>query len=194
MTKSVSFAFPSLSFSATILTGTSFPSTDTLSFHFRIPGSIGKFVRKLIHFKGENPPYAYRSSEGVWNVIVFCSLRGYSNQADQETITVYFVAHSQCVSGMNSSAFPPVHLHFQRIFGEIVTGQGTLSIFSRLVSGIIGILNSTSRFCEMLSSVFSGKIFVTFAQDIASKMILTSSARLTPWIDRMLLLKVTEYS
>ncbi|HBA45376.1 TPA: hypothetical protein DEG21_01865 [Patescibacteria group bacterium] len=62
------------------------------------------------------------------------------------TDTLYSVAHSQYFSGTNSTTFHPVHLHFPAIFGVISTGQGKLSLLSKEVRGISGILNKTSKF------------------------------------------------
>gem|GEM_PF-3026751 len=86
------------------------------------------------------------SKSGVLKVISFFSLSGKSNHVVLLTVTLYSVAHSQCVVGMNSIIFPEVQLHFQLIFGVISIGQGRLSLLFRLVRGIRGILNNTIRF------------------------------------------------
>jgi hypothetical protein len=108
---------------------------------------------------------------GVLNVTSFVSLSGYKSQSVALTLILYCVAQSHDSFGTNSITFHHVHLHFHSSLGVISIGQGNASLFSRLVNGIIGILKKTIAFLEILSRVFSGIILVTFAHEIASKII-----------------------
>jgi hypothetical protein len=124
----------------------------------------------------------------------FVSFNGYRSQDNELTVTLYSVAHSKYLAGTNSTTFQPVHLHFQSIFGDTSIGQGNLSLLSRLVSGIKGILKSAIIFCEIFSRLHSGRIFVTFAHEIASNMTVKSFHKAFQYELSTSLLTVSEYS